>query len=257
MTTSSVNPPQPKSLPGVAILGLTVHNVTMQSALAAMDGFFEAGSPHHVVTADASMLVLAQEDTALHAIVSGADLVTPDSVGVLWASKQAGDPLPERVSGVEIVEQLCRRSAETGYRLFFLGAGPDVAAQAAEKMRAKYPGAQIVGTRDGFFKPEETDALVAEIRETQADAVFVAMGIPKQEKWIAAHRDRLGAAVLIGVGGTFDVLSGNVKRAPKLFQNLRLEWLWRVMSNPRKISKVLLLPRFVRMVRQARKPGIK
>ena len=255
MTTSSVDPPQPKPLPGVAILGLTVHNVTMQTALAAMDGFFQAGSPHHVVTADASMLVLAQEDPALHAIVSGADLVTPDSVGVLWASSQTGPPLQERVSGVEIVEQLCRRSAEAGYRLFFLGAGPGVAAQAAEKMRAKYPGAQIVGTRDGFFRPEATDALVAEIRESQADAVFVAMGIPKQEKWIAAHRDRLGASVLIGVGGTFDVLSGNVKRAPKVMQKARLEWLWRVVSNPRKISKVLLLPRFVRLVRQSRKSG--
>ena len=255
--TSSVNPPPPKSLPGVAILGLTVHNVTMQTALATMDGFFAAGSPHHVITADASMLVLAQEDKALHAIVSGADLVTPDSVGVLWASKQVGAPLPERVSGVEIVEQLCRRSSETGYRLYFLGSGPGVAAQAAEKMRAKYPGVHIVGTRDGFFKPAETDALVAEIREAQADAVFVAMGIPKQEKWIAAHREQLGAAVLIGVGGTFDVLSGNVKRAPKLFQKMRLEWLWRVISNPRKISKVMLLPRFVRMVRQARKPGVK
>ena len=255
MTTSSVNPPQPKSLPGVVILGLTVHNVTMQTALAAMDGFFAAGSPHHVVTADASMLVLAQEDAALNAIVRGADLVTPDSVGVLWASRQGGNPLQERVSGVEIVEQLCRRSAEAGYRLFFLGAGPGVAAQAAEKMRARYPGAQIVGTRDGYFRPEETDALVAEIRETQADALFVAMGIPKQEKWISAHRDRLGAAVLIGVGGTFDVLSGNVKRAPKVMQKARLEWLWRVLSNPRKISKVLLLPRFVRMVRRDRKPG--
>jgi N-acetylglucosaminyldiphosphoundecaprenol N-acetyl-beta-D-mannosaminyltransferase len=255
MTTSSVDPPQPKPLPGVTILGLTVHNVTMQTALEAMDGFFQAGTPHHVVTADASMLVLAQEDSALNAIVCGADLVTPDSVGVLWASKQAGAPLQERVSGVEIVDRLCCRSVEAGYRLFFLGAGPGVAAQAAEKMRAKYPGTQIVGTRDGFFRPEETDALVAEIRESRADALFVAMGIPKQEKWIAAHRDRLGAAVLIGVGGTFDVLSGNVKRAPKVMQKVRLEWLWRVVSNPRKISKVLLLPRFVRLVRQARKSG--
>ena len=257
MTTSSVNPPQPKSPPSVAILGLAVHNVTMQTALAAMDGFFLAGSPHHVITADASMLVLAQEDTALHAIVSGADLVTPDSIGVLWAAKQGGQPLQERVSGVEIVEQLCRRSAETGYRLFFLGAGPGVAAQAAEKMRAKYPGTQIVGTRDGYFQPEETDALVAEIREARAEAVFVAMGIPKQEKWIAAHRESLGAAVLIGVGGTFDVLSGNVRRAPKVMQKARLEWLWRVLSNPRKISKVMLLPRFVRLVRRARKPGVR
>ncbi len=251
--TSSINTPPRKPLPSVSILGLSVHNVTMASALDAMDGFVQAGSPHHVITADASMLVLAQEDKALHDIVSGADLVTPDSVGVLWAAKQYGRPLQERVSGVEIVEQLCRRSAETGYRLFFLGAAPGVAAKAAEQMRLKYPGTQIVGTRDGYFSQDESEALVAEIREARPDALFVAMGIPKQEKWIAAHRDRLGAAVLIGVGGTFDVLSGNVKRAPKVMQRARLEWLWRVLSNPRKISKVLLLPRFVRMVRRAEK----
>ncbi len=253
MTQTPLDPNSPSSLSSVQILGLTVHDVTMASALSAMDGFIRAGSPHHVITADASMLVLAQDDEALHEIVRSADLVTPDSVGVLWAAKRLGRPLQERVSGVEIVEQLCRCSAEKGHRLFFLGAAPGVAVQAAEKMRLKYPGAQIVGTRDGYFSAEESGALIEQIREARTDALFVAMGIPKQEKWIAKHRDQLGASVLIGVGGTFDVLSGTVRRAPIVMQRARLEWLWRVLSNPRKISKVLLLPRFMRLVMRAGK----
>lgn len=252
MSTIPVMSSTPSALPTVHILGLPVHDLVMESALEVMDGFVRAGKPHHIITADASMLVMAQEDSALHAIIQEADLVTPDSVGVLWAAKSYGKPLRERVSGVEIVERLCARSAERGYRIYFLGAAPTVADQAAAQMRARYPGTQIVGTRDGYFKPEEVDGIVAEIRACQPDILCVAMGIPKQEKWIAANRQRLGASILIGVGGTFDVLSGNVKRAPLVMQKVHLEWLWRVLSNPRKINKVLLLPRFVRMVRQSR-----
>jgi N-acetylglucosaminyldiphosphoundecaprenol N-acetyl-beta-D-mannosaminyltransferase len=160
--------------------------------------------------------------------------------------------LTERVSGVELVERLCALSPQKGYRLFFFGAAPGVAAQAAERMQAKYPGAEFVGTRNGFFTPDDLPDIIAEIRAARPDILCVALGIPKQEKFIAAHRDELGASVLIGVGGTFDVLSGTVRRAPKLFQALRIEWLWRVLSNPKKINKVMLLPRFVRLVRRAR-----
>lgn len=236
------------AIPAVEILGLRVHNVDMAAALTAIRRFTAEGVPHHIITADASMLVMAQEDPDLRAIIAGADLVTPDSVGVLWAARRDRQPLRERVSGVEISEHLCAESARCDYRIFFLGAAPGVAATAADRMRAKYPGACIVGVRDGYFTREETDAVVDEIRAASANVLLVAMGIPKQEKWIQAHRDRLGCAVLIGVGGTLDVLSGQVKRAPRLMQALRLEWLWRVLSNPSKISKVLLLPRFVRMV---------
>lgn len=241
------------ALPRVSILGLPVHAVTMESTLAAIDAFIRSGRPHHIVTADASMLVMAQDDLDLRCIIAQADLVTPDSIGVLWAAKKTGQSLYERVSGVEIVEELCARSARCGYRLFLFGAAPGVAEQAASRMCAKYPGAQIVGTRNGFFKPEESEAVADEIRACRPDVVCVALGIPKQEKFIAAFRDQIGAGAYIGVGGTFDVLSGNVRRAPRWMRKLLLEWLWRLLSNPRKISKVRLLPRFVALVRQSNK----
>ena len=233
----------------VEILGLPVHDVDMGMALAAIESFVRAGGPHQVVTADASMLVMAQEDPELRAIIAGADLVTPDSIGVLWAARRKKKLLRERVSGVEIAERLCATSSLRGYRIFFLGAAPGVAALAAERMRAKYPGVQIAGVRDGFFSAAETEGVVDEIRASAANILLVAMGIPKQEKWIQAHRGALGCSVLIGVGGTLDVLSGLVRRAPRVIQVLKLEWLWRVLSNPSKINKVMLLPRFVRMVR--------
>ena len=244
MTVSAPSSP----LPSLSLLGAPIHNVDMETALEIVEKFIQESGTHHVVTADSSMLVMAQEDTALRAIIGVAELVTPDSTGILWAAKRRGTPLRERVSGVEIVERLCARSAARGYRLFFLGAGPGVAEKAAERMRARYPGAQIAGARHGYFSEEETPALLEEIRSCHPDVLCVAMGIPKQEKWIAAHRETLGVPVMIGVGGTFDVLSGRTRRAPRWMQRLCLEWLWRVLSNPRKIGKVMLLPRFVFLI---------
>jgi N-acetylglucosaminyldiphosphoundecaprenol N-acetyl-beta-D-mannosaminyltransferase len=256
MTTKLIDFDSPHTpLPTVQILGLPIHNVDMSTALDEIDSFIREGAPHHIVTADASMLVMAQQDSALRAIIARADLITPDSAGILWAARRHGTDLRERVSGVEIVERLCERSAQQGYRIYFLGAGPTIADQAAERMRRKYPGAQIVGTRHGFFSNDDTEEIVSNIRACAPDVLCVALGIPKQEKWISEHRDSLGVSVLIGVGGTLDVLSGTVRRAPVLMQRARLEWLWRVLSNPRKISKVLLLPRFVLMVRRARQSG--
>ncbi len=238
----------PDTPPIVRILDLPIHRLDMEAALNRMDAFIASGGTHHVITADASMLVMAQDDPELRAIVANAELVTPDSAGVLWAAKRQNQPLAERVSGVEIVEKLCARSARNGCRLYFLGAAPGVAQQAADRMNAKYPGCQVIGTRDGFFQPADVPALIAAIKAARPDVLCVALGIPKQEKWIHKHREAVGVPVLIGVGGTLDVLSGTVKRAPRPFQKLRLEWLWRVLSNPKKISKVALLPRFVRLI---------
>src|SRR5579884_3049191 len=221
MTVSAPSSP----LPSLSLLGAPIHNVDMETALEILEGFIQEGGPHHVVTADSSMLVMAQEDAALRAIIGLAELVTPDSTGILWAARRHGSPLRERVSGVEIVERLCARSATHGYRLFFLGAAPGVAEQAADRMCARYPGAQIAGARHGYFSEAETPALLEEIR--------------------SCHPEALCVPVMIGVGGTFDVLSGRTRRAPRWMQRLSLEWLWRVLSNPRKIGKVMLLPRFV------------
>ncbi len=243
----------PTPLATIHILEIPVHHVRMADALNAIDAFIREGGTHHVVTADASMMVMAQQDADLRGILARADLVTPDSEGILWASRRQGQGLSERVSGVEIVERLCERSAHNGCRLYFLGAAAGVAEQARKRMTAKYPGAQIVGTRNGFFTDLELPGILADIRDARPDVLCVAFGIPKQEKWIEAHRAALGIPVLIGVGGTLDVLSDTVKRAPVPFRRLKLEWLWRVASNPRKISKVMLLPRFVSLVKRKEK----
>lgn len=239
--------------PKVTILGLPIHNLTMNETLDRIEEFINAGNPHHVITADSSMLVLAQKDAHLRVIIENADLVTPDSAGVLWAAGHLKQPLKSQVPGVVIGEKLCERSAKSGFSLYFLGSAPGVALKAAQIMQLKYPGCNVCGTQDGYFSTDDLDKIVQNIAEAKPDVLLVAMGIPKQEKWIQAHRDRLGASVLIGVGGTLDVLSGTAKRAPRLIQKLKLEWLWRVLSNPSKISKVKLLPTFVRMVLYGKK----
>ena len=228
----------------VTILGMRVDCVSPEDTLTAIDRFIAQRTPHHIVTADASMVVTARHDAELQAIIEGADLVTPDGAGILWASRLFGTPIPYRVSGVDLVGELCRLSPFKGYRLFFFGAGPHVAEEAAVKMRARFPGTQIVGTRDGFFSMEEEPEIIAQIQAARADIVLVALGIPKQEKWIAKHKAVLGASVLIGVGGSFDVFSGRVKRAPLVLQRNGFEWLYRLLQNPKKFGKVMTLPEF-------------
>lgn len=232
----------------IRLLGMRVDRVDMEGALALITRFIaERTPPRHIVTADASMVVTASEDPEFAAIVEQADLVTPDGAGILWATKRQGTPVTAKVSGVDMAARCCALSAEKNWRIFFFGAAPGVAEEARARMLARHPGAQIVGFRDGFFKPEEEAAVVEQIRAARPDILLVALGIPKQEKFIHRHKGALGVPVSIGVGGTLDVFSGTARRAPVWMQNSGLEWAYRLASNPKKISKVALLPRFVRM----------
>lgn len=246
METATV--PVQEKIPAVSLFGVRVHAVSMDEAIQHILRFVREGTPRQVVTADSSMVVMAQHDDRLRHIINQADLVTPDSIGILWACRRRGIRMPERVSGVDIVLRLAQMSAQTGLRLYFLGAQPGVAEEAAQRLQEKYPGVHIVGCHHGYFSPEQEGAVVEHIRESAPDVLCVAMGIPKQEKWIDCYRDMLRVPVSIGVGGTFDVLSGRVRRAPLWMQRMGMEWLWRVGHNPRKISKVMLLPRFAWMV---------
>jgi N-acetylglucosaminyldiphosphoundecaprenol N-acetyl-beta-D-mannosaminyltransferase len=241
----------------VRLLGLKIHRIRVADALSFIEDRIRQHEPTHVVTADASMVVLARQDPQLLAIVNGAELVTPDGSGILWASRLLGMPITERVSGVDLVARLCRLSAEAGkgYRLYFLGSAPGVAQAAADKLTERYPGAQIVGTRDGFFKADEEAAVVQTVAAAKPDVVLVAFGIPKQEKFISRWRKEIGASVYIGVGGSFDVYSGLVKRAPVWMQNAGIEWVYRLCQNPKKISKVMTLPRFALLALRARITG--
>ena len=230
----------------VPILGLRVCRVSTEQALQFVtDTVARHDAPRHVVTADASMAVIARHDADLRAIVAGADLVTPDGAGILWASRLLRTPITHKVSGVDLVGHVCRLSAERGWRVFFLGAAPGVADEAAANLRVRHPGAQIVGTHDGYFSPDQEPDVLARIKAAMPDVLLVAFGIPKQEKWITRHKAALNIPVSIGIGGSFDVYSGRVQRAPVWMQEHGLEWLHRLAANPKKIGKVMTLPKFV------------
>jgi N-acetylglucosaminyldiphosphoundecaprenol N-acetyl-beta-D-mannosaminyltransferase len=234
---------------------MRIDRVSMNEALQLISGFIASGLPHHIVTADASMVVTYNHDAEFARIADASDLTTPDGAGILWGSKRLGVPVTHKVSGVDLAARCIARSHELheggkpGWRVFFFGAAPGVAEAAAKQMQERYPHAQIVGHRDGFFTPDDEAAIVEQIRAAKPDILLVALGIPKQEKFIARHKEALGVPVCIGVGGTLDVFSGTVKRAPVWVQNVGLEWLYRTASDPkRRIKKLTQLPVFVRMV---------
>lgn len=239
--------------PPVDLLGLPISRVNWSEALCRLAAFIESGEPHQVITADASAVVIAAGDAEHREIWRRADLVTPDGAGILWAARRLGEPLRERVPGVEIAEALCRMAADRGLGVFFYGAAPGVADAAAAAMQARYPELRVAGTEHGFITPEEQRQLVGRIREARPAVLLVALGIPRQEKWIAAHLRELGVPVCVGVGGTLDVFAGSVDRAPLWMQRRGLEWLYRLCRDPRKIRKVATLPRFMwRVLRRQR-----
>lgn len=253
MNLDMVETGQRAEIETTSILGVGVHRLSMAKFLEEIEGLIKSEGQHMVITADSSMIYDAQHDAELRDIIARADLVTPDSSGVTWAGQRLGRPFPEKVSGVDIVDRVCALSALKGYSIYFLGAGHGVAEMAAEKLRLKHPGCNIVGARHGFF-PAESDAVVAEeIGQLKPDVLFVAMGIPRQEKFIDKNRALHQAKVGIGIGGSFDVYAGKAKRAPVVIQKMRLEWLWRLMLNPSKYKKTMKLPKFMMAVLRAGK----
>ena len=238
------------------ILGIRVDEYDMQQSLDLIGAFVSQGREElkQVVTINPEGVWLAQADPDLAGIIDGAALVTADGNGILWAAQQLGTPLPERVAGIELLEQICRRGAEQGWRVYLLGAKPGVAEAAAERLMQKYPGLNIVGCDDGYFRDREQQA-IERIRQAEADILFAALGMPYQEQWLYQHRQELGCSVAVGVGGSFDVLAGLVKRAPKLWQKLKLEWLWRLLSDPKRWRRYLAIPRYMRAVKKQARRG--
>ncbi|HOF89226.1 MAG TPA: WecB/TagA/CpsF family glycosyltransferase [Armatimonadota bacterium] len=224
---------------------MPVDPLTMEAAVARIESFIAAGGPHHVFTADASGIMRTWEDPELRDIVRQADLVTPDGAGVMLATELQGRRLPERVSGCDLVDRLAERSAERGYRLYLFGAADGVADAAAAALVEKYPGVHIAGTRHGYFTDDEELKIVQAINRAKPDILFVALGIPKQEQFIRKYFALLRAPVMIGVGGSFDVISGQLKRAPEWMRKSGLEWLFRLIQQPERLPRFAALPRFV------------
>ena len=239
----------------IRILGVRVDEYDMQQSLDLIGAFVAQGSTKgaeeqkQVVTINPEGIWLAQADPDLKHIIDQAALVTPDGNGVLWAARQLGTPLKERVAGIELLEQICRRGAAEGWRIYLLGAKPGVAQAAADRLQEKYPGLQVAGCDNGYFRDREEQA-ISGVREAKADVLFAALGMPYQEHWLYDHRRELGCKVAVGVGGSFDVLAGLVRRAPVLWQRLKLEWLWRLLSDPTRWRRYLVIPRYMRAVKK-------
>ena len=237
----------------VTILGVPVDAITMGEAVARIDGFIEKRTPVLVATANAEMLMRATHDGALRRILQGAAMVTPDGAGTVWAAHHLGHAMPERVAGYDMVQELMREAPAKHRRIFFFGSAPGVADKAKKKAEQLYPGIEIVGTRNGFFTAADEPAIIEEIKAAHPDILLAALGVPKQEKWLAKHLGELGVPVAIGVGGTFDVMAGVMKRAPRWMQRAKLEWLFRGMLQPKRAGRLMALPKFVLKVHHAKK----
>lgn len=205
-----------------------------------------------VVTLNPEILMAAERDPLLRLAVESADLVVADGVGLVWAAAMLGRPLPERVPGVELLEALLADAARLGLRVFFLGARPEVVAEAARRAVGRFPGLRLVGHHHGYFRAAEEEAVVAAVRAAAPDLLFAGMGAERELKWLFRHRERLGARVAMGVGGSFDVLAGRLRRAPAWVRRLHLEWLFRLLQEPWRWRRQRVLPRFaLRVVGEA------
>ncbi|MCW2277458.1 WecB/TagA/CpsF family glycosyltransferase [Heliophilum fasciatum] len=276
----------------VNILGAPVDSLTMEQAIASVEALLAAGGVHHVVTANPEILYGAQTDTELRQILHQASLVTADGIGVVWAASWLGQPVPARITGIDLMEALLVQAAHRAWPCFFLGGAPGVAETAAARMSERHRGLVIAGTQHGYFAPAEEPAVIKRICAAQPKLLFVGLGAPRQEKWIAAfaraqeqaqaqeqarqpQRPQLqqqqtqprqrqqpqpqqqpqqqpqpqqahprSAMVAIGIGGSMDVLAGNVRRAPAWVQAAHIEWLYRLLSQPKRIGRQLKLPLF-------------
>ena len=238
----------------VTICNANVDNLSMRQAIERIADLVKRKKPSVVVTPNVDHIVRLHRDEGFLRIYNDAELVLADGAPLLWAARFLGTPLQERVPGSDLLPELCREAVQRGHRLFFFGGRPGAAAGAADRFRDQHKGIQIVGTYcpPYGFEHDETEnrKCIARIKEAAPDVLFVGLGSPKQERWIHIHREVLGVPVCIGVGVSFEFVSGMVRRAPRWMQTAGLEWFWRLLMEPRRLWKRYLVddPRFFGLV---------
>ncbi len=237
------------------ILGCPVDALTQADALTAINDFVAQGHPHHIVTVNPEYVMLAHRDSAFLQVLQSADMATADGAGLLLAARVLGFRLPQRVTGNDIVAGVARCAAVRGWRLFLLGAAPGVARAAAVTLQTYYPSLVIAGTMSGSPAANDVLHIVEQVTTVRPDVLLVAFGAPRQDLWIAAHKQALGVPVAIGVGGAFDFLAGVQRRAPLLLQQAGLEWAYRLWREPYRWRRMLALPAFLAHVLRERTQG--
>ena len=235
----------------VNVRGVYFDNVNMDEAMDRVKSFIKGDKPCVMFTPNSEIVQNCIEDKALYDVINSADLIIPDGIGVVYASKILKTPLKQKVPGCEVAEKTIEYAASTGDGVFFFGGGKKtdekeaVSTVAAQKMAEKYKGLNVVGTRDGYFSQDDVPSIIDQINSSGAKILFVCLGAPKQEKWIFENRDKLKVSFAAGLGGTLDVFAGTAKRAPKFFLKTNLEWLYRLLCMPSRIGRMMKLPKFL------------
>jgi len=235
----------------INIRGVYFDNVDMESAFEKVKALVKTPGVSVMYTPNSEIVQNCVENKEMYSVINSADLLIPDGIGVIYASRILGTPLRSRVAGVEISEKLLEYASQTGDGVFFFGGGkktetnPCVADIAARNMKEKYPGLVVSGTRDGYFTDSDNDDIVRKINESGAKILYVCLGAPKQEKWIYDHRNELCVSFAAGLGGSVDIFAGTAKRAPAFFCKTNLEWFYRLLCNPSRIGRMMSLPRFI------------
>ena len=224
----------------INVLGVHFDTLTPNEAVARGIELMNEGGFHYVVTPNPEFVLAAEKDEEFRSVLNGADLVIPDGIGVIYSARILGTPLPERVPGIEFAAKMLEQLNEMGGRLFLLGAKPGVADKAGENILAQYPNIVLCGTQDGYFKDEED--VILKVAAARPDLMFVCLGAPKQEKWMARWGQHTGAKLAIGLGGVLDVYAGTVERAPEAWQKLGLEWAYRLKKEPKRFGRMARLP---------------
>lgn len=227
----------------IDVMGVRFDNLTMEESLDKAERLIAEGETFYCVTPNSEIVYEAMHNEELMQLLNDAALVLPDGAGVVLASKILKTPLKQKVAGVDFADGLMGRMEKSGLRLFLLGSKPGVAELAAEKMLEKHPSLQICGMADGYFK-DDAEA-VAKVNAANADVLFVCLGAPKQEIFMQAHREELNVRMMIGLGGSLDAFAGTMKRAPKWMIRMNLEWFYRLLKDPKRIGRMMRLPKFL------------
>lgn len=228
----------------VSVLGVPVDAVDMPQAVRAVEHMLRGNRAQAVIAVNPEKVIKAQADDALLRRLHSAGLLIPDGIGVVAAARLLGLARMRRVPGSELMPELCALAARRGVPVFLYGASPEVNAKAGAVLRARYPGLRIAGSQHGYVEDAQQQAVVEQINASGAEILFVALGSPKQEMWMERYLPQLRVKVCQGVGGTFDVLAGRVRRAPWLWRRLHLEWLYRLLSQPKRLLRQTALPQF-------------
>jgi N-acetylglucosaminyldiphosphoundecaprenol N-acetyl-beta-D-mannosaminyltransferase len=223
------------------LFGLHVDNLTMEETLVRIDGFIASRTVHHHVVINVDKIVKAHRDPKLREIINACDLVNVDGQPVVWAAKFLGKPLKERIAGIDLMQRLIAHAAGKGYRLYFLGAKEEVVSEMVRRVREKHPTAIIAGSRNGYWTDAEEPEVAKSIAAARPDILFVAISSPKKEMFLSRWKNEIQSPFVMGVGGSFDVVAGLVKRAPHWMQRCGLEWLFRLIQEPRRMWRRYLV----------------